>query len=367
MKSSLLFGAALGSLVSSFALPSVSLPLQAAALGLFVSSELAYRYEEKFVQPVQSRRYQAWQNVLDHAYEHQTGAAQAHATNQTDWRYRQRGQHLNLVGSVREQYLSLFTQGRPTSPQQTIDVAASPVNPETQLERPPRPTAPLRSTAAATSPAPPAPANYSSAQPEDIPMLNLAALTNTALLLIYGCPSGGKSTLAKRIATHREGEGHSVTVADPHGSQLEWGDWPLLGAGRDYERLNEYLSDYDSGITEDYIAYSSGKRDFSPQTLIADEFTQWADRCSNSPSFIKAACSDIRKIHRCVILISHADTMAGLGNAAGMRAAINRAAVKLELEAEVDMATGKYVATGYGWLQYPSKPKAKVKIPYANA
>ena len=197
-------------------------------------------------------------------------------------------------------------------------------------------------------------------------MLNLDSLTDTALLLIYGCPSGGKSTLAKRIATHREGKGHQVTVADPHGSRMEWGSWPMLGAGRDYDRLNEYLSEYDSGITEDYIAYSNGERNFTPQTLIADEFTQWADRCSNSPAFIKAACSDIRKIQRCVILISHADTMAGLGNAAGMRAAINRAAVKLELEAEIDLATGKYVATGFGWLQFPGQPKAKVKIPYAN-
>ena len=62
-------------------------------------------------------------------------------------------------------------------------------------------------------------------------MLNLDSLTDTALLLIYGCPSGGKSTLAKRIATHREGKGHQVTVADPHGSRMEWGSWPMLGAG----------------------------------------------------------------------------------------------------------------------------------------
>jgi hypothetical protein len=364
MKSSVLFGSGLGALVGSFAFPSVSLPLQAAALGLFVASELAYRYEEKFVQPVQSRRYQAWQATLDHAYEHQTGAAQAHATNQIDWRYRQRGQQLNLVGSVREQYLNLFTQGRPATPSPTIDVDSMPVSPAQPL-RPDRPPAPSRPTTAHSSPA--GPVSHSPAQAEDAPLLNLSALTNTALLLIYGCPSGGKSTLAKRIATHREAAGHQITVADPHGSQMEWGDWPLLGAGRDYERLNDYLSEYDSGITEDYIAYSNGKRDFSPQTLIADEFTQWADRCSNAPTFIKAACSDIRKIQRCVILISHADTMAGLGNASGMRAAINRAAIKLELEADIDLAFGKYIATGYGWLQYPGKPRAKVKIPYANA
>ena len=358
MKSSWLFGSGLGSLVGSFAFPSVSLPLQATAFGLFVASEVTYRYELRWVKPIQQRQYAAWQSALDKAFEYQQGAMESHATKQIDWRYRHRGQQLNLVGSVRERYLTLFTQGSPTMMPQTVDVAATPVSPATQPECSPASPRPER---------PPSPAQQQSAQTENIPMLNLDSLTDTALLLIYGCPSGGKSTLAKRIATHRERQGHQITVADPHGSRMEWGDWPMLGAGRDYERLNEYLREYDSGITEDYIAYSNGERNFTPQTLIADEFTQWADRCSNSPAFIKAACSDIRKIQRCVILISHADTMAGLGNAAGMRAAINRAAVKLELEAEIDMASGKYVATGFGWLQYPGQTKAKVKIPYAHA
>ena len=360
MKSSLLFGFGLGSLVGSFAFPSVSLLLQAAAFGLFVASEVAYRYELRWVKPVQQQQYEAWQGALHKASEYQQGAMESHATKQIDWRYRHRGQQLNLIGSVRERYLTLFTQGSPTVMQQTVDVSATSVNPADAPERPASPPRPER-------PPSPDPSQQQSAPTENIPMLNLDSLTDTALLLIYGCPSGGKSTLAKRIATHREGKGHQVTVADPHGSRMEWGSWPMLGAGRDYERLNDYLSEYDSGITEDYIAYSNGERNFTPQTLIADEFTQWADRCSNSPAFIKAACSDIRKIQRCVILISHADTMAGLGNAAGMRAAINRAAVKLELEAEIDLTTGRYVATGFGWLQFPGKPKAKVKIPYANA
>ena len=363
MKSSWLFGSGIGSLVGSFAFPSVSLPLQTAAFGLFVASEVVYRYELRWVKPVQQRQYAAWQSALDQAFEYQQGAMESHATKQIDWRYRHRGQQLNLVGSVRERYLTLFTQGSPTRMRQTVDVAATPVS---SADAPERPTAPARPERQPSPPSPVTPQQQQSAPTENIPMLNLDSLTDTALLLIYGCPSGGKSTLAKRIATHREGKGHQVTVADPHGSRMEWGSWPMLGAGRDYERLNEYLSEYDSGITEDYIAYSNGERNFTPQTLIADEFTQWADRCSNSPAFIKAACSDIRKIQRCVILISHADTMAGLGNAAGMRAAINRAAVKLELEAEIDMASGKYVATGFGWLQFPGQPKAKVKIPYAN-
>ena len=361
MKSSWLFGSGIGSLVGSFAFPSVSLPLQTAAVGLFVASEVVYRYELRWVKPIQQRQYAAWQAALDKAFEYQQGAMESHATKQIDWRYRHRGQQLNLVGSVRERYLTLFTQGSPAVMPQTVEVSATPVSSADAPERPVSPPGPERPS----SPAP-SPAQHQSAPTETIPMLNLDSLTDTALLLIYGCPSGGKSTLAKRIATHREGKGHQITVADPHGSRMEWGQWPMLGAGRDYERLNEYLREYDSGITEDYIAYSNGERNFTPQTLIADEFTQWADRCSNSPAFIKAACSDIRKIQRCVILISHADTMAGLGNAAGMRAAINRAAVKLELEAEIDLTTGKYVATGYGWLQYPGKPKAKVKIPYAH-
>jgi len=95
MKSFTLFGSGLGSLVGSFAFPSVSLPLQTAAFGLFVASEVVYRYELRWVKPVQQQQYKAWQGALDKALEYQQGAMESHATKQIDWRYRHRGQQLN--------------------------------------------------------------------------------------------------------------------------------------------------------------------------------------------------------------------------------------------------------------------------------
>lgn len=200
---------------------------------------------------------------------------------------------------------------------------------------------------------------------EEIPLLNLAALTNTTLLIIWGTQGGGKTTLAKLIAQHREQQGHDIKVADPHGSIQEWGQWELVGLGRNYKELDNFLRLFDLGITSDYCEYSTGRRQFPYKTLLVDEFTQWADRCKNSAPFIKSACSDLRKIHRCVIIITHSDTITGLGDAKGLRDAIDRSAVKLELETTL-RPDGEYEPTGYGWLKYPKQERQRVKIPRSN-
>lgn len=369
MKSSTLFSSGVGALIGSFAAPPLSLPLQAAALGLFIASELTFRYEDRFVNPVKERKHKAWLDVLDHAFEYQTGAAQAHASNQVDWRYRQRSNRLNLTGSTREKYLTLFTQGSPAvaaAPVRTVDVGADPqaVQPDrpsevTRIERPHRPhlSVVARSDRSDRS-------EQTAQADEEIPLLRLENFLKTPFVLIWGCQGSGKTTLAKRLARLREEAGHEVRVADPHGSSLEWGDWEIIGEARNFKALNKFLHDYDEGITDDYHLYSQGERDFPYQTLLVDEFTQWSDRCQNSPGFVKSICSDIRKISRCVILISHSDTLTGLGNASGLRASIDRSAVKIELEAEIDEHSGEYVATGFGWLQYPGKEKVRVRIPY---
>ena len=367
MNSSLLFGAGLGSLVGGFAFPALSLSLQAAAFGLFVASEVAYRYEQKFVLPVQSRRYQAWQSILDHAYEHQTGAAQAHATNQIDWRYRQRGQQLNLTGSVREQYLNLFTQGRPTPTQQTVDVAATSLSHTQRSEQPAPPSRPERPSAPPQPAAPTAQGQQAAAESaEAAPLMNLSKLIKTPFVLIWGAQGGGKTSLMKLLAQARQAAGHRITVADPHGSAAEWGDWQVVGSGRNFAALNSLLKAYDDDITADYQRYAAGERDFAYSTLLIDEFTQWGSNCDSSAQFVKSVCSDIRKINRCVVIVSHSRTLAGLGGATGFAEAIRCTAVTIELEAELG-EDGEYQPTGYGWLQYPTKPKVKVQIPYVHA
>jgi hypothetical protein len=147
------------------------------------------------------------------------------------------------------------------------------------------------------------------AMPGEIPLLNLQQLINASLVLILGEQGSGKTTLAKLIAIERERAGHSIQVVDPHGSSADWGTWKITGAGRNFADVNQFMRDFDQGITDDYQLYSQGERNFPHRTVIGDELTQWGDKCESAPAFITSSCSDIRKINRHVILITHADTI----------------------------------------------------------
>ena len=199
-------------------------------------------------------------------------------------------------------------------------------------------------------------------QPEECPLLNIDALTNTVFLLIYGEQGSGKTYLAKLIASHRERLGHSIVVCDPHGAARNWGSWRIVGSGRNYKAVDRYLKEFDDQVTADYQEYSEGQTEFPYQTTLADEFTQWGDKCPSAPAFVKSCCSDLRKIGKCVIVISHSESLDGIGKAQGLRKAIDRSAVKIELEAKMN-SKGEYEPTGFGSIQYPRQEKQRVRIP----
>lgn len=200
------------------------------------------------------------------------------------------------------------------------------------------------------------------AMPNEIPLLNLGQLLNASFVLIIGEQGSGKTTLAKMIGKERQNAGHSIQVVDPHGSAAEWDGWEIVGAGRNFSAINKFMKSFDEGITADYEAYSKGQREFPHRSVIGDELTQWGDKCESAPDFITSSCSDIRKVNRHVILISHADTIDKLGGAKGLRKTIDQSAIKLILESEMN-ADGSYTPTGFGWLNFPRKSAIRVRIP----
>ena len=340
----------LSCMAASFGLPALSIPLLAAAVVLGVLAE-SERSNEEFWEPVYELQRDA---MIDQAEQEI-----AYSALEIDWRLEAQHDQAMSEQSALIQMLnaSVGILGQPTKSAAPIEAPS--VSHHQTVQDTLQPVGHNLPDSPGFEPQ----LGYNQVA-ERTPLLNLESLSKTAFLMIWGTSGGGKSTLAKRIGQVRASQGHAVTVADPHGAKANWEPWKVIGSGRDYERLNEFLDEFDQDISSDYKLYAVGKTDFKPSTLILDEFTSWGDKCSNSASFIMSACSDIRKIYRHIILVTHSDTLTGLGNAAGLRAAIDRSAVKLELETEIDRESGEYVATGYGWLQYPGKDRERVKIPH---
>ncbi|MEO0377307.1 MAG: hypothetical protein AAF329_22425 [Cyanobacteria bacterium P01_A01_bin.17] len=218
---------------------------------------------------------------------------------------------------------------------------------------------------------PPPPKERQSIQlpPLPPPELNLNQLIKCPFLQLIGGQGSGKTAFARGLGFLRIQYGHTLTVADPHGSRSAWAPWQLIGSGMRYEAISEYLKAFHQQVIKRYQAID--EQDIAPEsfpfeTLICDEFTGWAENVDGAKDFVKSACSNIRKVSMCVVLISHSDTLTSLGDAKGLKSAIDANAVKLFLES-APQHDGEYRPTGYGTLHIPGQESMRMKVPDMRA
>lgn len=170
------------------------------------------------------------------------------------------------------------------------------------------------------------------------------------LLLICGPQGSGKTSLALRLLADRAHQGHEVKVLDPHAAKGQW-PYPTIGAGKDYEAIATAINDWIDGVEGYYraIAQDANAPTPKPQTLLAEELTQWADEVDSAPKMVRVACSDIRKAKRFLVAVSHDRTLATIGGAKGYRSTIDNAALVIELDRAADelgASTGRLYRPG---------------------
>ena len=178
------------------------------------------------------------------------------------------------------------------------------------------------------------------------------------LLLICGPQGSGKTSLALRLLADRASRGHGVTVLDPHAAKGQW-PYKTVGAGKDYGAIDAAIGDWIEDVIAHYkaIAIDANAPVPAPQTLVAEELTQWADEVELAPKMVRVACSDIRKAQRYLVALSHGRTLATIGGAKGYRSTIDNAATVIELDRSPDergATTGK--------LYRPGQPNEPVSI-----
>ena len=184
-------------------------------------------------------------------------------------------------------------------------------------------------------------------------------LTNYPAVLIYGPQGSGKTFLAEEEIKQRKRAGHKVTALDPHAGFNSWRDCEVIGAGMDYAGIDAELADFAAEVKRRYERIRREPNpSFTPWTFVCDEFTNWASRCKTSGDFFQAALSDIRKAKMYVLFVSHARTLAGLGEAKGMAATRDAALLEIELLGMIDPETAEAVPKFEALVKLPGQSQA---------
>lgn len=105
-------------------------------------------------------------------------------------------------------------------------------------------------------------------------------------VLIAGETKSGKSTAMRAVLAPR---GRRVTVLDPHYTREEgWGEARVVGAGRDYDAIRDYMEEMQQLLGQRYMERRDGRTSFDPLTVAVDEM----------PSIVDAVGRDIAQAWR---------------------------------------------------------------------
>ena len=138
-----------------------------------------------------------------------------------------------------------------------------------------------------------------------------------------------------------------------------WRDCDIVGAGMDYAGIDAELADFAAEVKRRYERIRKEPNpQFQPWTFVCDEYTNWASRCKASGDFFQAALSDIRKAKMYVLFVSHARTLAGLGEAKGMAATRDAALLEIELLGMIDPKTADAVPKFEALVKLPGQSQA---------
>lgn len=86
-------------------------------------------------------------------------------------------------------------------------------------------------------------------------------------VLIAGETGSGKSTAMLAVLQRRQ----QVVVLDPHDTPGSWGSAQVIGGGRDFESIGQYMQQMTQLLSQRYSQRAKGENQFEPLTVATDE------------------------------------------------------------------------------------------------
>ncbi len=154
-------------------------------------------------------------------------------------------------------------------------------------------------------------------------------------VLIFGGSDSGKTTLASHIIKAKKDRGDRIIVLDPHAEKGQWEGLEVIGAGMDYEAVDDALNWYYSECEQRYKVLAREGREAVKARgrvcIVTEELTNYAQRCKNAGNYLQAAMSDNRKIFLDSLMVAHNRTLSKLGGAKDMRQQRDDALLEIKL------------------------------------
>lgn len=147
--------------------------------------------------------------------------------------------------------------------------------------------------------------------PPAIMPLDLRSLSFHHLMLLG--PTGfGKSTLASYLLDHIEGD---IVVIDPHATPKTWGDLPVVGMGRDYASVEQFIEVLLKEMNDRYERRMRGDESYKTLNIVVDEFPSVAKKTDPEKfkDWSQTMLCEARKVQMKLLLLSQGKSVKTIG------------------------------------------------------
>jgi hypothetical protein len=133
-------------------------------------------------------------------------------------------------------------------------------------------------------------------------------------LMIVGPTNAGKSTAAMAVLYGRYRAGEKIIILDPHADPDTWGGLSVVGAGRDYEAIDEAMEHLLVEMSDRYQRKANRDTDYPAITVFIDEWPSIQLHCKKTAArFMPEMAQEARKVNIRLVILTQSDQVESLG------------------------------------------------------